>query len=309
MLFENVLQAIGNTPLIKIKGFTSEEDGEIFAKAECFNVGGSIKTRTAFNMIRDAESHGKLKNGSHIVEISSGNQGVGLALVGAVLGYKVTVIMPDSVSEERRKIIKSYGAKVLLVKDNNDIGKCVEDCFKLAMEMKKADKSIFIPDQFSNEANCEAHEKFTAKEIIDDLNGNIDGFCVGIGSGGSITGIGRALKKINPNVEIWAVEPENSAVLSGGKRGSHFQMGIGDGIIPEILDVNLISNIIKVSDEMAINSAKMIARTNGLLCGITSGSNLIGSILLAKKLGKGKRVVTVFPDTGERYFSTPLFAR
>ncbi len=309
MLFENVLQAIGNTPLIKIKGFTSEEDGEIFAKAECFNVGGSIKTRTAFNMIRDAESHGKLKNGSHIVEISSGNQGVGLALVGAVLGYKVTVIMPDSVSEERRKIIKSYGAKVLLVKDNNDMGKCVEDCFKLAMEMKKADKSIFIPDQFSNEANCEAHEKFTAKEIIDDLNGNIDGFCVGIGSGGSITGIGRALKKINPNVEIWAVEPENSAVLSGGKRGSHLQMGIGDGIIPEILDVNLISNIIKVSDEMAINSAKMIARTNGLLCGITSGSNLIGSILLAKKLGKGKRVVTVFPDTGERYFSTPLFAR
>ncbi len=309
MLFENVLQAIGNTPLIKIKGFTSEEDGEIFAKAECFNVGGSIKTRTAFNMIRDAESHGKLKNGSHIVEISSGNQGVGIALVGAVLGYKVTVIMPDSVSEERRKIIKSYGAKVLLVKDNNDLGKCVEDCFKLVKEMKNADESIFIPDQFSNEANCEAHEKFTAKEIIDDLNGNIDGFCVGIGSGGSITGIGRALKKINPNVEIWAVEPENSAVLSGGKRGSHLQMGIGDGIIPEILDVNLISNIIKVSDEMAINSAKMIARTNGLLCGITSGSNLIGSILLAKKLGKGKRVVTVFPDTGERYFSTPLFAR
>ncbi len=309
MLFENVLQAIGNTPLIRIKGFTGEDDGEIYAKAECCNVGGSIKTRTAFNMIRDAESHGKLKNGSHIVEISSGNQGVGLALVGAVLGYKVTVIMPDSVSAERRKIIKSYGAKVLLVKDNNDIGKCVEDCFKLAMEMKKADKSIFIPDQFSNEANCEAHEKFTAKEIIDDLNGNIDGFCVGIGSGGSITGIGRALKKINPNVEIWAVEPENSAVLSGGKRGSHLQMGIGDGIIPEILDVNLISNIIKVSDEKAINSAKMIARTNGLLCGITSGSNLIGSILLAKKLGKGKRVVTVFPDTGERYFSTPLFDR
>ena len=307
MVCENVLQAIGNTPLIKINGFTNENDATIYAKAEFLNVGGSIKTRTAYNMVECAIKRGELKSDCIIVEPSSGNQGIGLALVCAVLGLKLIVIMPDSVSVERRKIIMQYGAEVRLVKDDGNIGECIKKCIRMAKNMKKNNPNVFLPNQFFNKDNPNAHELGTAQEIFKDLNGNVHGLCLGVGSGGTISGVGRALKVKNPSVQIWAVEPENSAVLSGGKSGTHIQMGIGDGIIPKVLDRKIIDRIIKVSDEKALSCAKALAKTNGLLCGISSGSNICASIQLAKLLGKGKNVVTVLPDTGERYFSTALF--
>ena len=304
---ENLLNYIGNTPLIKLVGFTTPNDATIYAKAEFLNVGGSIKTRASYAMIIGAIKSGKLKKGGRVVEVSSGNQGVGLALVGAIMGFKVTIIMPDSVSVERSKIIKAYGAQVITVKDEGDIGACINKCMQLAQQMKREDGLVFIPDQFSNYDNLLAHEKQTAQEIISKLKGKIDGFCVGVGSGGTLGGIGKSIKRINKNAQVWAVEPENSAVISGKTAGSHIQMGIGDGFIPPILDRSIIDNVVTVSDETALYYAKKLACTNGALCGISSGANLAGSVMLAKKLGKGKVVVTVLPDTGERYFSTPLF--
>ncbi len=307
MICNTVLDAIGNTPIIRLRNIVSDDMAEILVKFEGLNVGGSIKTRTAFNMIEDAEKRGLLNSDSIIVEPTSGNQGIGLALVGAVKGYKVKIIMPDSVSEERRKLVNQYGAEVILVHDSGNIGLCIEECLNLALKMKAEDKNVFVPQQFENPANPEIQRKGTAQEILSQVGKPIHGFCSGIGTGGTITGIGEVLKANNPDMIIWAVEPENAAILSGGSIGTHLQMGIGDGIIPEILNQDIIDGLCIIRDDEALQTSKDLAKHEGILCGISSGTNVAAAIKLAKKLGKGKTVVTVLPDTAERYFSTPLF--
>ena len=307
MVCDNILQALGNTPIIRLRNMTSPEDAEILVKFEGLNVGGSIKTRTAYNMILDAERRGLINEDTVIIEPTSGNQGIGLALVGAVRGYKVKIIMPDSVSEERRKLVEHYGAEVVLVHDNGNIGLCIEECLRLALEMRDSTPNSFVPQQFENLANPEIQRISTGREILEQVGGEIHGFCSGIGTGGTITGIGETLKAANPNMMIWAVEPENAAILSGGSIGTHVQMGIGDGVIPVILNQSIYNDICIIKDEEAIQTAKDLASKEGIMCGISSGTNVAAAIKLAKKLGKGKRVVTVLPDTAERYFSTPLF--
>ena len=307
MIYRNVLEAVGQTPLIRLNRMPEPGSAEVLVKFEALNVGGSIKTRTALNMINHAEKKGLLKYDSIIVEPTSGNQGIGLALVGAVKGYKTIIIMPDSVSEERRKLIKHYGAKVKLIHDAGDIGACIDECLKTALKMAEKDPRVFVPQQFENINNVRAHKKYTALEIMQQCADHIDGFCSGIGTGGTITGIGEVLKAQYPEIEIWAVEPENAAILAGGTIGTHLQMGIGDGLIPPILNKEIYDEIYVVTDEEAIDTAKRLAREEGLMCGISSGTNVAAALKLAKKLGKGKTVVTVLPDTAERYFSTPLF--
>ena len=300
---------MGNTPLIRLQHMTDPEDAEVLVKYEGLNIGGSIKTRTALRMIEAAEEAGQITKDSIIVEPTSGNQGIGLALVGAVKGYKVVIIMPDSVSEERRLLIRQYGAELVLIHDDNNIGECIDRCIRKAMEMRREDPRVFVPDQFSNPENIQAHLRGTALEILDQAEGAVDGFCSGIGTGGTITGIGQVLRKANPDMLIWAVEPENAAILSGGSIGSHIQMGIGDGLIPPILDQEIFSRIEIVTDEEALQTTRDLTRKEGILCGISSGTNVCAALRMAKLLGKGKRVVTVLPDTGERYFSTELFQR
>ena len=307
MVCNNILEALGQTPLIRLSRMADKDSAEILVKFEGLNVGGSIKTRTAFNMIRDAEERGIIKEDTIIVEPTSGNQGIGLALVGAVRGYRVRIIMPDSVSEERRKLVEHYGAEVILVHDAGNIGACIEECLELALKMQREDSRVFVPQQFENPANVAIQRTQTGVEILEQVGGPIDGFCSGIGTGGTITGIGETLKAANPSMEIWAVEPEHAAILSGGSIGTHLQMGIGDGIIPAILNQEIIDDICIVKDEEAIRTSKELASKEGILCGISSGTNVAAAIRLAKKLGPGKTVVTVLPDTAERYFSTPLF--
>ena len=307
MIYNNILDAIGHTPLIQLQRIVTPDMARVLVKFEGLNVGGSIKTRTALNMILEAETKGLLDKNSVIVEPTSGNQGIGLALIGAVRGYKTIIIMPDSVSEERRKLVKHYGAEVKLVHDSGDIGKCIQECIDTAFYMKHMDPHIFIPQQFENPANPAIQRSQTAVEILNQVNGPIHGFCSGIGTGGTITGIGEVLKEANPDMQIWAVEPENAAIRSGGSIGTHLQMGIGDGIIPEILNTEIFNDVCIIKDIEAITCAKELASKEGIMCGISGGTNVAAAIKLAKKLGKGKTVVTVLPDTAERYFSTPLF--
>ena len=307
MIYNNILEAMGNTPIIRLSRIADPDGADILVKFEGLNVGGSIKTRTAYNMICDAESKGLINKNTIIVEPTSGNQGIGLALVGAVRGYKTKIIMPDSVSEERRMLVEHYGAEVVLVHDAGNIGACLEECLALAMKMKDDDPNVFVPQQFENPANPEIQRIQTGQEILSQVNGPIHGFCSGIGTGGTITGIGEVLKAANPDMTIWAVEPENAAILSGGSIGTHVQMGIGDGLIPQILNCNIFDDICVIKDEEAIHISKELASKEGIMCGISSGTNVAAAMKLAKKLGKGKTVVTVLPDTAERYFSTPLF--
>ncbi len=307
MIYNNVLEAIGHTPIIRLGRINKPGNAEVLVKFEGLNVGGSIKTRTAYNMIRNAEKEGKINKDTIIVEPTSGNQGIGLALVGAVRGYRTIIIMPDSVSEERRKLVRHYGAEVILIHDDGDIGKCIKGCLDAAMKMAEEDDRVYVPQQFCNMNNVYAHKYHTALEILEQTAGKIDGFCSGIGTGGTITGIGETLRSQNPDLIIWAVEPENAAILAGGNIGTHLQMGIGDGIIPDILNRSIYDEICIISDEEAINTAKALARTEGIMCGISSGTNVAAALRLAEKLGSGKTVVTVLPDTAERYFSTPLF--
>ena len=307
MIYNNILEAVGNTPLIRLNRLPEPGSAEILVKMEGLNVGGSIKTRTALNMIEQAEKDGLIHKDTIIVEPTSGNQGICLALVGAVKGYRTIIIMPDSVSEERRKLVRHYGADVKLIHDAGDIGACIEECLNTALRMQKKDPRVFVPQQFTNENNTMAQRRFTAREILEQAEGPIHGFCSGIGTGGTITGIGEVLREHNPDLEIWAVEPENAAILAGGTIGTHMQMGIGDGIIPDILNREIYDNIYVVTDEEAIETSKRLAREEGLMVGISSGTNVAAALKLAKKLGPGKRVVTVLPDTAERYFSTPLF--
>ena len=308
MIYNNILEAVGHTPMVRLNRMVDDDSAEVLVKFEAVNVGGSIKTRTALNMIEEAEKKGLINKDTIIVEPTSGNQGIGLALVGAVKGYRTIIIMPDSVSEERRKLVRHYGADVKLIHDAGDIGACIDECLKTAIRMKEKDPRVFVPQQFANEDNTNAHKNHTALEIMEQVARPIDGFCSGIGTGGTITGIGRVLKAQNPDIEIWAVEPENAAILAGGTIGTHIQMGIGDGIIPEILDQSIYDDIYIISDEEALSTSKSLAKEEGLMCGISSGTNVAAALKLAKKLGKGKTVVTVLPDTAERYLSTELFS-
>jgi len=298
----NVLKLIGNTPLVKLNRVVDEDSAEILAKLEFFNPGGSVKDRIALAMIEDAEKKGLLKEGGIVVEPTSGNTGIGLAMVCAVKGYKCILTMPESMSLERRYILKSFGAEVILTPATEGMKGAV----KRAEEIAKTE-NVFMPQQFKNHANPEIHRKTTAKEILEAVDGELDVFVAGVGTGGTITGVGEILKQHIENVKIVAVEPENSPVLSGGEPGPHKIQGIGAGFIPEILNVKVIDEIIKVSDEDAYNMAKRLCKEEGLFVGISSGAACYAALQVAKELGKGKRVVVVFPDTGERYFSVEQY--
>ena len=307
MVYNTVLDAMGHTPMIRLNKMKEPGAAEILVKYEGLNVGGSIKTRTAHNMIEDGERRGIITKDTVIVEPTSGNQGIGLALVGAVKGYKVKIVMPDSVSVERRKLIAHYGAEVILVHDAGNIGEAIAECLRTAERIAAEDKNVFIPGQFENPANPMVHKHHTALEILEQVAGPIHGFCSGVGTGGTISGIGESLKALNPDITIWAVEPEHAAILAGGNIGTHLQMGIGDGLIPDNLNTKIYSDICIISDDEAINTARDLARLEGIMCGISSGTNVAAARRMARILGEGKTVVTVLPDTAERYFSTPLF--
>ena len=307
MIYANVLEAIGHTPLLRLSRIVPEGSAEILVKYEGVNIGGSIKTRTAYSMITAAEKRGLIHPDTIITEPTSGNQGIGLALVGAVRGYHVRIIMPDSVSEERRKLIHAYGAELILVHDDGDIGACIDACLRMALEMAAQDPRVWVPQQFENPDNPLVHERQTAVEILEDAGRPIHGFCSGVGTGGTLSGVGHALKAANPSIKIWAAEPENAAILSGGSIGTHLQMGIGDGLIPQNLDMEIFDHVSIVTDDEDIDTTRRLIREEGILCGISSGTNVTVALRLAKLLGEGKTVVTILPDTGERYFSTQLF--
>ncbi len=307
MIYDDILQAMGQTPIIRLNKMVKEGSAEVLVKFEGLNVGGSIKTRTALNMLNEAEKQGLIGKDTVIVEPTSGNQGIGLALVGAVRGYKTVIIMPDSVSEERQKLIRHYGAEVITVHDEGNIGDCIDKCLRTAMNIAEENERVFVPQQFRNPANPAAHRRGTGLEIVEQVAKPIHGFCSGIGTGGTITGIGEVLRATNPDVRIWAVEPENAAILGGGTVTSHIQLGIGDGLIPPVLNRNIFERVYTVSDEEALSTARELACREGIMCGISSGTNVAAALRLAEELGEGKTVVTVLPDTAERYFSTPLF--
>ena len=307
MVYQNVLEALGNTPLIRLSRMVPAGSADVLVKYEGVNIGGSIKTRTACNMILDAEARGLLTPDTVIVEPTSGNQGIGLALVGAVKGYRVRIIMPDSVSEERRKLIQAYGAELVLIHDDGDIGACIQACLDTANRMAREDKNVWVPQQFENPSNPAVHKAQTAMEILDQVEGEIHGFCSGVGTGGTLSGVGAVLKDRFPDLKIWVAEPQNAAILSQGPIGSHLQMGIGDGLIPDNLDMTIFDQVSIVTDQEAIQTAQRLMREEGILCGISSGSNVTVALRMAKELGEGKTVITILPDTGERYFSTQLF--
>ncbi|MGN0887256.1 MAG: cysteine synthase A [Kiritimatiellia bacterium] len=307
MICNTVLEAIGHTPLIRLNRMVDADSAEVLVKFEALNVGGSIKTRTALNMIEAAERKGLLKPDSIIVEPTSGNQGIGLALIGAVKGYETVIVMPDSVSEERRKLVQHYGARVVVVHDAGNIGDAIAECANIAQRMAQENPRVYVPEQFSNPANPAVHRHHTALEIVEQAARPIHGFCSGVGTGGTLSGIGEVLKALNPSIEIWAVEPKNAAILAGGTVGTHLQMGIGDGLIPDNLNTQIYSHICVVTDEQALQTSRDLARKEGLMVGISAGTNVFAALKLAKRLGPGKTVVTILPDTAERYFSTPLF--
>jgi len=307
-ILQSILSAVGNTPMVQLQQLTSADSANIVVKVEGLNVGGSIKTRTALAMIEGAERDGHLKPGAVVIEPTSGNQGIGLALVCALKHYRCIIVMPDSVSVERRSIIKLYGAEIVLVPDNDDIGKAINTCIRKAFELRDALPDAYVPQQFENPDNPEIHRQTTALEILRQLGDTrVDAFCCGIGTGGTLTGIGEVLKQHFPDIYIAAVEPENAAILAGDAISTHLQMGIGDGLLPKNLNTGLISESIIVSDTEAMAVACNLARLEGLPAGISSGSNVAGALRLAKRFGAGKTVLTVLPDSYDRYYSTPLF--
>ena len=308
MICKNILQAVGHTPLIELQNMTAPEDARILVKVESVNVGGSIKTRTALNMIEAAERDGLIAAGSVIIEPTSGNQGIGLALVCAVKKYRCIIVMPDSVSPERRNLLKLYGAEVVLVPDHNNIGECIQNCLLKAGELQHSIPDSFIPQQFENPNNPAVHREKTGMEILEQLDGEpVHAFCAGFGTGGTLSGIGEVLRKKYPDIMLVAAEPENAAVLAGGAIGSHWQQGIGDGFIPQNLNTDIITENLIITDEEAMDTSRELALKEGLGVGISSGTNVACAIRLAKRLGKGKTVLTVLPDSYDRYYSTPLF--
>ena len=294
---KNVLELIGTTPLIRLNKIVDRDSADILAKVEFFNPGGSVKDRIALAMIEDAEKRGLLENKT-VVEPTSGNTGIGLAMVCAVKGYKCILTMPESMSPERVKILKSFGAEVILTPASEGMKGAIKKAEKIAKE-----KKAFMPQQFKNPANPAIHRETTAREILEATKGKVDAFVAGVGTGGTITGVGEVLKQNIENIKIVAVEPEKSPVLSGGQPGTHKIQGIGAGFLPEILNMEIIDEIIKVSDEDAYAMSKKLSKEEGLFVGISSGAACYAALKVAKDLGKGKRVVVIFPDTGERYLS------
>ncbi len=301
MIFNNVIDLIGNTPLVSLKETTGMS---IFAKAEFLNPGGSIKDRVAKNMVLQAEKEGKLKPGMTIIEPTSGNTGIGLSLVGVRKGYRVIIVMPENMSEERKKIIRCLGAELVLTPAMLSIDGSVKRAEELLDEMG-SDKA-FIPQQFINPNNPDIHYKTTGPEIFEQLNGKVDVFVSGLGSGGTLQGIGRYLKEMNPDLKLVAVEPKNVSALLGHEPGIHKIQGIGDGFVPEVLDTSLIDDIVEVTDEDAIATTRELANVQGLLCGTSSGANVWAAKQMAEKYGKEKVIATVMADRMERYFSTGL---
>ncbi|KPJ60064.1 MAG: cysteine synthase [Deltaproteobacteria bacterium DG_8] len=299
MVGKTILDEIGNTPLIKLRAMTSYN---VLVKAEFLNPGGSIKDRVAQYLIEEAEKEGKLTNDSIIMEPSSGNTGIGMVFVGVQKGYRVIIVMPEDMSEERKKIIKAFGGELILTPAKNSLEGCVEKVEELA----KKDHHIYVPQQFENPRNPEIHYLSTGPEIWSQTEGLIDAFVAGVGSGGTLGGVGKFLKEKNHHIKVIAVEPKNSAALLGHEPGLHQIQGIGDGFVPKVLDVSLIDEVITVSDEDAINTARELAKKEGLLVGTSSGANVWSSIKAAEKLGTDKNVITVLPDRAERYFSTSL---
>lgn len=298
-IVHNVIELIGNTPLVRLNRLAKPESAQVLVKLEYFNPGGSVKDRICFSMIEDAEKKGLLKKGSTIIEPTSGNTGIGLAMISAVKGYKCVLTMPEAMSLERIYILKSYGAQVVLT----PAAEGMNGAIKKAEQIFKKTHNAFMPQQFKNLANSQAHRKTTAVEIWEATGGNLDAFVTGVGTGGTITGVGEILKKHNPGIKIVAVEPKNSSVLSGGKAGPHKIQGIGAGFIPEILNRDIIDSIIQVSDEDAFKFSKLLAKDEGIFAGISAGAAVWAALKVAEELGKGKTVVTLLPDTGERYFS------
>jgi len=302
MIKSNVSELIGNTPIVKLNRIIEEGMAEVYAKLEMFNPGGSVKDRICLSMIEDAEKKGLLKPGGTIVEPTSGNTGIGLAMIGAAKGYKVVLTMPETMSLERIFILKSFGAEVILTPGIEGM----QGAIKKAEEIVKR-RNAFMPQQFNNPANPEAHRQTTAVEILDAFGAKVDAFVAGVGTGGTITGVGEVLKSKNPKVKIVAVEPAASPVLSGGQPGPHKIQGIGAGFVPKVLNREIIDEIIRVTDDEAFAMAKRLAKEEGLFVGISSGAAAFAALKIAKSLGKGKLVVTLFPDTGERYFSMEQF--
>ena len=307
-LCRNILEAVGNTPLIQLQHMIGPEAARVLVKYEAVNIGGSIKTRTALGMIETAEKQGLLRKDSIIVEYTSGNQGIGLSLIASVKGYKCKIVMPENMSLERRKLIASYGAEIVLTPEGKNIGDTFEIAKETANKMSREDPRVWLANQFGNPANPEIHRTTTAREIVEQVDGPVHAFCSGIGTGGTITGVGEVLKENFPEVKIVAVEPEEAAILDGGPIGQHIIQGMGDGIIPDILNREVIDEIVLISDKDALETARALTREEALLVGISSGANTWAAMQLAKELGPGKTVVTILPDTGERYLSTILFS-
>ncbi len=296
---KNVLELIGATPIVKLNRILEPGMADILVKIESFNPGGSVKDRICLSMVEDAEKKGLLKPGATIIEPTSGNTGIGLAMIAAVKGYKCILTMPETMSLERIYILRSYGAEVILTPGTEGM----QGAIKRAEQILKKTPSAFMPQQFKNPANPEIHRKTTAKEILEAVKGNLDAFVAGVGTGGTITGVGEVLKKHNPKIKVFAVEPKNSAVLSGNPAGPHKIQGIGAGFVPEILNRGVIDQIIQVDDNDAFKTSKKLAREEGLFIGISAGAAVWAALKVARDLGKGKAVLTVLPDTGERYFS------
>ncbi|MFN3551141.1 MAG: cysteine synthase A [Endomicrobiia bacterium] len=295
----NILELIFNTPIVKLNRIVESDMADVYAKLEFFSPGGSVKDRIALAMIEDAEKKGLIDSNTVIVEPTSGNTGIGLALVCAVKGYKCILVMPESMSLERRKILETFGAEIVLTPKEEGM----QGAVKKAEEIVKNTKNVFMPQQFKNPTNPEIHRETTAQEILSSMNGEIDVFVAGVGTGGTITGVGEILKRKNNNIRIVAVEPEKSAVLSGKTPGIHKIQGIGAGFVPEILNTKIIDEIITVSDEYAYQTSKKLAMLEGIFCGPSSGAACFAALKIAKELSKGKKVVTIFPDTAERYIS------
>ena len=299
-IIHNVLDLIGDTPLVSLKETTGNS---IYAKAEFLNLGGSIKDRVAKNMIQEAEKEGKLRKGMTIVEPTSGNTGIGLALCGVRMGYKVIIVMPENMSEERKAIIKALGAELVLTPAHLSLDGCVQEASRIVSQSDE----YFMPQQFENMHNPEIHYLTTGPEIWEQLDGKVDIFVSGLGSGGTLQGTSQFLKEKNPDLIVTAVEPKNVSALLGDEAGAHKIQGIGDGFVPAVLDTSLIDEIVTVSDEDAINTTRELAKVQGLLCGTSSGANVWAAMQMAAKYGKDKVIATVLPDRMERYFSTSLF--
>lgn len=305
-IYKGTLGLIGNTPLVEVEHIEKELglEARVLVKLEYFNPAGSVKDRAAMAMIEDAENKGLLKQGATIIEPTSGNTGIGLAAIAAVKGYRIILTMPETMSIERRNILKAYGAEIVLTEGAKGMSGAIEKAEELAKEIPQS----FIPGQFDNPANAEVHKKTTGPEIWKDTDGNVDVFVAGVGTGGTLTGVGEYLKSVNPDVKIVAVEPKTSAVLSGGKAGAHDIQGIGAGFIPKVLNTEIYDEIIPIDNEVCFEAAKLAAKKEGILVGISSGAALEAAIQLAKRPeNKGKTIVALLPDTADRYYSTPLF--